>query len=80
MLGIGFFCAFSMIGLRMGHLAASDPVAPRASFSGANIDSTRADIVDRHGRLLATNLPTHSLYAQPHHMIEPEKAAAALAA
>ncbi len=79
MLGIGFFCAFSMIGLRMGHLAASDPVAPRASFSGANIDSTRADIVDRHGRLLATNLPTHSLYAQPHHMIEPEKAAAALA-
>ena len=39
----------------------------------------RADIVDRKGRILATNFETHSLYAQPQQMIEPLKAADRLA-
>ncbi|WP_397542263.1 penicillin-binding transpeptidase domain-containing protein [Roseovarius salis] len=78
-LGLFFFCAFAVIGGRMGVLANSEPAEPQASVAGAQILAQRADIVDRKGRILATNFETHSLYAQPEQMIEPERAAAALA-
>lgn len=42
--------------------------------------SKRADIVDRNGVLLATNLPTASLYADPSLVLDPEEAASKLAA
>ena len=79
MLGVFFFCAFSVVGLRMGALSASEPSEPRASAAGASIVAQRADIVDRQGRILATNLETYSLYAQPPQMINPEHAATELA-
>ena len=74
-----FCCAFLLVALRMGGLAASEPVEPSAYAPGADISATRADIVDRDGRVLATNLPTHSLYAQPELMVDPVRAAAELA-
>jgi cell division protein FtsI (penicillin-binding protein 3) len=77
-LGLFFIFAFATIGARMGTLASSDPVEPRAGVAGAQILAQRADIVDRKGRILATNFETHSLYAQPQQMIEPEHAADAL--
>ncbi|MEL6450981.1 MAG: penicillin-binding protein 2 [Pseudomonadota bacterium] len=79
-LGLFFFCAFAVVGLRMGMLATSDPVEPRATAQGAAISAARADIVDRNGRLLATNFETHALYAQPPHMVDPAAAAKGLAA
>lgn len=79
-MGLCFFCAFSVIGARMGHLAASEPVEPQAAVSGQSIIAQRADITDRNGRILATNLSTHSLYAQPPLMVEPGRAATELAA
>ena len=78
-LGVAFLCAFAMVGLRMGALAASDPEEPKSAASGAQIVAARADITDRNGRILATNLTTHSLYAQPPQMIDPERAARELA-
>ncbi|WP_298857540.1 penicillin-binding protein 2 [uncultured Sulfitobacter sp.] len=78
-LGVCFFCAFAVVGARMGLLAVSDPVEPRAHAPGSVIANTRADIVDRNGRILATNLDTHALYAQPPHMIDREAAAKKLA-
>jgi cell division protein FtsI (penicillin-binding protein 3) len=77
-LGLFFCVAFATIGGRMGVLANSEPSEPRASVAGAQILSQRADIVDRKGRILATNFETHSLYAEPGNMIEPERAADAL--
>lgn len=77
-LGVAFVAAFSVIGVRMGSLATSEAQEPRVSASGAAILAQRADIVDRQGRILATNLETFSLYAQPHHMIEKERVAKAL--
>ncbi|WP_425099119.1 peptidoglycan D,D-transpeptidase FtsI family protein [Tropicibacter sp. S64] len=74
-LGLTFFCAFSVIGARMGTLAATEPSEPRAHASGNSIIASRADIVDRHGRVLATNMSTHSLYAHPHQMVDPARAA-----
>ena len=78
-LAMMFFCAYAVIGARMGMLSASEPEEPRAQASGASIIASRADIVDRHGRILATNMSTHSLYAHPNQMIDPERAALRLA-
>lgn len=78
-LGVFFLCAFVVVGVRMGMLATSEPTEPRASAQGAAISASRADIVDRHGRLLATNFDTHALYAQPLHMVDPVAAANGLA-
>lgn len=78
-LGAFFVIAFCVIGLRMGLLATSEPMEPRVDVPGAQIHAARADIVDRHGRLLATNFETHALYAQPPQMIDPEHAAQELA-
>ncbi|MGB7242793.1 MAG: penicillin-binding protein 2 [Sulfitobacter sp.] len=77
-LGLFFLCAFAVVGGRMGLLATSDPTEPNAGAPGAVISAGRADIVDRQGRLLATNFETHALYAQPPQMVEPENAARAL--
>jgi len=78
-LGLAFFCAFGVIGMRMGTLASSVPEEPRAAVAGNPIIGQRADIVDRNGRILATNLQTHSLYAHPRDMIDPAGAAKGLA-
>ena len=80
MLGFGFFMAFTVIGARMGTLAASEPTEPRASVGGTEITAQRADILDRQGRILATNMLTYSLYAQPRDMVDPVHAATELAA
>ncbi|MDX1781391.1 MAG: penicillin-binding protein 2 [Thalassovita sp.] len=78
-LGLFFFCAFSAVGARMAMLSASEPTEPRASTAGVSIVAQRADITDRQGRILATNLETYALYAQPPQMIDPDHAADELA-
>ena len=79
-LGAFFFFAFVVIAVRMGMLAASEPREPQVAATGAHIAASRADIVDRNGRILATNLTTRALYAQPPVMIDKERAASELAA
>jgi cell division protein FtsI (penicillin-binding protein 3) len=74
-LAVAFFCAFGLVGGRMALLAQSEPGEPRTSVAGARILAQRADITDRAGRILATNFDTHSLYAQPPDMVDPEHAA-----
>lgn len=74
-----FILAFGTVGVRMGALASSQPVEPTAQVTGAGILSQRADITDRHGRVLATNLLTHSVYAHPQQMVDPIGAAEGLA-
>jgi cell division protein FtsI (penicillin-binding protein 3) len=78
-LGFGFFFAFAVIGGRMGVLASTEAEEPRAATVGNPIIGQRADIVDRNGRILATNLDTFSLYAQPQEMVDPQYAAEQLA-
>ncbi len=70
-----FVGAFITVGTRMGMVSMSEAEEPRTSFSASRIQAERADIVDRKGRILATNLETHALYAQPHQIIDKQRAA-----
>lgn len=79
-LAVMFFGAFGVVGGRMAVLAQSEPAEPRTSVAGAEIFAQRADIVDREGRILATNFDTYSLYAQPQMMVDPVAAAEKLVA
>jgi cell division protein FtsI (penicillin-binding protein 3) len=79
--GMLFFAGFLVVGLRMGIVASTEVEEPRiVDNSGASIVAARSDIVDRNGRILATNLITNALYAQPHMMVDPVAAARGLAA
>jgi cell division protein FtsI (penicillin-binding protein 3) len=78
-LGIVFICLYSVIAIRVGTLSSSEPVEPRAQNAGASIIAQRADILDRKGRILATNLETHSLYVETAHLIDPQQTAQELA-
>lgn len=77
-LALLFLCGFVLLGARMGLLAATAPLEMSVGMV-EDISSARADILDRDGRVLATNLPTHALYAETRRMVDPVRAARELA-
>jgi len=77
-LAVAFFAGYAVIGARMGLLAAAPVIEPEP-YLGEQIADDRADILDRNGRLLATNLITNSLYAELRYMIDGAHAAQELA-
>ena len=79
MMGSIFIISFSVIGMRMTALAVSQPSEPKARATAAQILASRADIIDRNNRVLATNIETHSLYAHPQNVVNPVTAARQLA-
>ncbi|MDO5528746.1 MAG: penicillin-binding protein 2 [Paracoccus sp. (in: a-proteobacteria)] len=74
-----FVIAFAAVAIKMGMLASAAPAEPRVEGTRQAIYSQRADITDRHGRILATNMQTHALYAHPDQMVDPARAANELA-
>ena len=78
-LALFFGLAFATVGTKMAALAISGPL-PGGGAEPEAIVADRADILDREGRLLATNMATVSLYAQPPQMVDPARAAGELAA
>ena len=70
-----FFVSFLAIGLKMGMLSMITPAEPISSTQILQTLTKRADILDRNGSILATNLITNALYAKPNLMIDKEKAA-----
>ena len=78
-LGVVFICLYFAVALRIALLSASEPTEPRSQQAGASIVAQRADIVDRRGRILATNMDTHSLYVETAHLVDPIGTAESLA-
>ena len=81
-LGVAVF-AFAAVCIRLIDLAifqaAEEPAIARVAYK-AELSTERADIVDRNGVLLATNLATASLYAKPHEVMDAEEVAGQLTA
>jgi cell division protein FtsI (penicillin-binding protein 3) len=80
--GLGFALAFFILAWRLVDLGLGGSVAEPgiAETTTAPLATGRADIVDRNGVVLATTLPTASLYADARLVPNPAEAAAALAA
>ncbi len=80
--GVLFTMAFTVIAGRLVELAITRDAGENYQARIAETfkaTKVRADIVDRNGILLATSLPTASLYANPSHVLDPKEAAAKLA-
>ncbi len=77
-----FVAAFAVITVRMIDVAVldSNPAKPRALPQARTdrLEMDRADITDRNGVILATSLPTVSLYAKGNEILDPEEATAKL--
>jgi cell division protein FtsI (penicillin-binding protein 3) len=81
--GLIFAMAFLVVGFRLVDVSlfrdGSEPRLAAAAHSTA-FETIRADIVDRNGVVLATTLPSASLYANPRQIRDPEAVARRLAA
>lgn len=71
--GVLFALAFIIIGGRVVHLSLDNDSADIPLKRLVHVNKSlkvRADITDRNGMLIATSLPTMSLYANPHHILD----------
>ena len=80
--GVVFLLFFGALVVRTLDVAViGAPVNIAAVGAGGSLDPVaRADIVDRNGILLASNLPTHALYVEPDKILDRDAAIAALGA
>ena len=74
LIGGAFVVAFVALGLRLVDLAlmSVDAASEAHGVAGAPQSARRADIVDRHGDLIATDYPKTSLFADPAEVIDRE--------
>ncbi len=79
--GTVFALAFAVVAVRLVDLSlttsGNEPGLARES-TGSSFQTGRADILDRRGAVLATTLPTASLYANPRQVRRPAQVAAQL--
>jgi len=78
--GTLFLVGFLVIAGRLVDLSLGPSAPPRPTAHSDAPLSARADIIDRNGTILATSLPTASLYADPSEILDAEDAAAKLVA
>lgn len=80
LVALAFVACFAVLSLRLLDLSLlGGDVAPLATRLDANAPYGRAEIVDRNGALLATNLKTASVYADPSRVLDPADTARKLA-
>jgi cell division protein FtsI (penicillin-binding protein 3) len=66
-----FFGIYSTIAGRLVYLGLQDPEA--SSGPAARITASRPDIVDRNGEVLATDIKTSSLFAEPRRIVDADE-------
>ncbi|WP_413228808.1 peptidoglycan D,D-transpeptidase FtsI family protein [Agrobacterium rubi] len=75
----GFAVMYIAVGARLLQYGLSDPVVTGSINPGANTVATRPDILDRNGELLATDINTVSLYAEPRRIVDADEVVEKLA-
>ncbi len=79
LVGTAFVALFGVIGLRLVDLGLGSAPAPTAGPAVAG-EAPRADLLDRHGRVLATTVPAPRIVADPKHVRDAGGEARAIAA
>jgi len=76
----GFFCLYLGIGARLVVIGFKpDPTTMRRA-SGETIAASRPDVLDRNGEILATDVKTMSVFAEPRRLIDKDEATELLTA
>jgi cell division protein FtsI (penicillin-binding protein 3) len=71
---LGFAALYCIIGGRLLYFGVSPDVETVGSVAAQQISTARPDIVDRNGAVLATDVKTMSIIAEPRHIIEVDDA------
>lgn len=72
---MAFACVYAAIGGRLIYLAQMDEAPSRAWISAQDsIAASRPDLIDRNGEILATDIKTASLYAEPRRIFDVDEA------
>ncbi|MGF1446192.1 MAG: peptidoglycan D,D-transpeptidase FtsI family protein [Pikeienuella sp.] len=74
-----FLLAYGAVAARMALTALADPTEPAGARAERPEKPVRGALTDRHGRLMAANLPAWALYADPREIRDPARAADQLA-
>ena len=72
-----FFAIYATIGGRLVYFALQEP--EDSGGPAARITASRPDIVDRNGEVLATDIKTSSLFAEPRRIVDADEAIEKLA-
>lgn len=74
-----FGVAYCIIGGRLVQYGMAQPETVSSIGRADGLMASRPDILDRNGELLATDIRTVSLYAEPHKIVDPDEAVEMLA-
>ncbi len=70
----GFVVAYGIIGGRLVQYAMEQPETVSSIGPADHLMASRPDILDRNGEILATDIRTVSLYAEPHKIVDADEA------
>jgi len=77
---IGFCCAFGLVAGRLVFLGAAAANAPVAAVAPSDaMAAARPDLIDRNGEVMATDIRSVSLFAEPRRIVDPDEATEKLA-
>ncbi len=77
--GLGFAVVYAAVAMRLFSLgAASDDHSEALASGQTQLSTSRPDILDRNGEVLATDVKSSSLYAEPRRILDVEEAIDAL--
>ncbi|MFN7011647.1 MAG: peptidoglycan D,D-transpeptidase FtsI family protein [Allorhizobium sp.] len=75
----GFTVAYAVIGGRLVQYGYAQPEVTSSILPADRLMASRPDILDRNGEVLATDIRTVSLFAEPHKIVDPDEAVEKLA-
>lgn len=74
LLVVSFAAVYGIIGARLAEFAMTQPDTTSSILPPDRLMASRPDIVDRNGALLATDIRTVSLFAEPNKIVDPDEA------
>lgn len=75
----GFVVMYLGVGARLVQYGVAEPIATGSINFNANAVASRPDVLDRNGELLATDINTVSLYAEPRRIVDADEVVEKLA-